>query len=214
VRWLALVVLGGCGLGIGGGYVGQWRPRDQVDFEACLLDQAGGCADTKQVVSHIPGRRFWGALLELPALGAAQVDHGGERSTQLHAQAGLEVLRGSGRWALGVRAGMVNNARTGEGRGGMPLAGAATLFPIDVIGHLGVIDQLSVYGGAGVIPLSFSDGAHTLLGGRVLAGLQLPLNKVQGAMPLVLSLELDREYLHLDRPYRATGVAGCLGVHF
>ena len=205
----------GCSFGIGSAYVGQWRPHDQVDFEACLVDQTGKCVDKKQVVSHIPGRNFWGTIIALPALGAAQVEFKGETSTQIRAQASLEVLKGSGRWAVGIRAGFVNTSKVGKDANGMPFKnGSASSAPIDVLGHLALLDRLSVYGGVGFSPIATIGDQTSSVAGRALAGLQFPLNRTQGETYIMLSLEIAREFFQFDDPYRATGVTGHLGIFF
>jgi hypothetical protein len=200
---LAVVAaLGACSLGAGSAFVGQWRPHDQVDFDACLVDDAGRCVEHKHAVTHVPGRRFWGAIVTLPAAGAVSVAHDGERVTHVRLEPSLEVLEGDGRVAVGVRAGPTLDLEE------------AIAVPVTVIGHLSLSDRLSVHAGAGYSPFAQRASEVSILGARGLVGFQLAISRVQSENFIVVSLEADTMWIHFDRSYRSTAMSGHLGVFF
>jgi len=207
VAVVALGQLAGCAIGAGSAYVGQWRPRTEVAIDACLVDEAGRCTDHKQVIETIPARRFWGVLIAFPALGGASVSHAGEHHTRLRFEPSLEILRGHGRFAWGVRGSFV-----GDDAG-------AFAFPVTGLGHLSLTPRLGVYGGVGYSPFARlvernRPGEITLIGGRALVGLQLAFSRAHSENFMVLSLEADTLLLGFDDPYRSTGVTGHLGLFF
>jgi hypothetical protein len=178
-RWfffaLALAAaLGGCSFGFGSSYVGQWRERNQVDYEVCIEDQAGRCTAQKTITTHRPARRYWGFQMLFPALGVAQGSFGDKDDTGVRFELGAEYLRGRGDLAFGVRAGEILEA-----------AGAYWFDSpmVTAMGHLGLSDRFSAYGGLGGSPyarLSLDlpgtdeqkvDSAY--LAGRALAGLEM-----------------------------------------
>lgn len=213
---LALAPLAGCSIGFGSAYVGQWRPREHVEFEACLQDEAGRCLDTKRVTRRVPGRRYWGLIAMLPgSMGPSMVTHRGEASTQLRVEPSLEYLRGRGRWAIGVRAGAVVEGKTGEAD--LPEdqrdPGLAS-FPVTAVGRVSLLPRLSVHLGLGYSPYSVRGDDRTFVAGRGLAGLQLALSKTHSESFIVLTVEVDRMLVRFDEPYRSTGITGNLGLFF
>jgi hypothetical protein len=213
------LALSGCSFGFGSSYVGQWSPRKQVDFEACLRgDPAPGaplCRDRKRVTTDVPGRRFWGVITSVPAVGAAWSQRGGKSSTLLRGQPSIEVLRGQGRWAWGVRAGGIFEDKAGaESRVGV------IAWDVAAMGHVNLLPRLSLYGGLGYVPFARLaapqgvTGESTSLGGHGVAGLQLALSKTHSESFIVLSLELDRMILAFDETYRSTGLTGHIGLFF
>lgn len=221
---VAVVALAGCSIGAGSAYVGQWRPREEIAAEVCRVEDAPPgtvidaplasgeprCRETKRVVHEVPGRRYWGAILAFPALGAARVGYRGDTTTEVRVEPSFELLRGRGRWAYGVRASAVLDGRTqddGE-------AGIAGALAITGVGHLSLTEELGVYGGVGYTPYAAVLGERTALGARALAGVQLALQKTQGETFILINLELDRMYLELDDRYRSTGFTGNFGLFF
>jgi len=207
-------MLAGCSFGVGSSYVGQWKPKHQVDFEACLVDETGKCIDKKQVTSEVPGRKFWGVILAFPALGASSVTYKGETGTEIRGEPSLEILKGSGRWAFGIRANVLIDEKTGMGTDGMPKPGGVISFPVDAIGHVAIVDRLSLYGGVGLSPYSTIDDEHTFVAGRGLVGLQFPISKTHSENFIIFSFEVDRMYIQFDQPYHATGYTGHIGLFF
>jgi hypothetical protein len=216
LRLIALAPLAGCSIGFGSAYVGQWRPHDRVDFEACLQDEAGRCIDTKRVVTRVPGRRYWGLIAMAPgAMGPSMVTHRGEASTQLRVEPSLEYLRGRGRWALGLRASVVTEGKTGEAD--LPEdqrdPGMGS-FPLTAVGRVSLLPRLSVHAGLGYSPYSARGDERTFVAGRGLAGFQLALAKTHSESFIVLTVEIDRMLVQFDDPYRSTGITGNLGLFF
>ena len=209
-RVLALLSLTGCAIGGGSAYVGQWRPHDEVEFEACLVDDAGRCTDRKEVVQHVPGRRFWGAIVSFPAMGFAKTSHAGLDKTVMRVAPTLELLRGTGRWAYGLRSGLVIDAVVGMN----DKEGGATVLPLEAIGRMAVIDRLSLYGGVGFAPFAQSQGERAFSGEHVLAGLQYALSKTHSENFIILSLEADTMFIQFDDPYRSSGLTGSIGLFF
>ena len=208
-RWIAVVTLaalapplGGCGLGFGSAFVGQWRPRREVEFEACLVDDGGRCVERKQVATAIPARRFWGAIVTFPALGAASVTAGGVRQTRLRLTPSLELMRGWGPYAVGVRAGVQVDRH------------AAGMVPVVALGHLSLTERLSVHAGGGYVPEAWLHGAHAHVGAQGLAGVQLALSRAEAENYVVISVEADTTWVGFAEPYRSSALSGHLGVFF
>jgi len=195
----------GCSVGAGSAYVGQWSPREQVDFEVCLQDEAGRCIDTKRVVSQVPGRRFWGVTTTFPAIGASQVQVGDQKSTKFRMEPSLEILKGSGRVAFGVRTSVLID--TGDKQ-------VATALPVTAIGHLSLHPRWAVHAGLGMVPFMRAEDTNAFVGGRGLFGFQYALSKTHSENFIVLSLELDTIYVLFDEPYRSTGLTGHIGLFF
>jgi hypothetical protein len=216
LRMIALAPLAACSIGAGSAYVGQWRPHEQVDFEACLQDEAGRCTDTKQVKSHVPGRRYWGVIAMLPgSMGISKATYQGESSTLLRVEPSFEYLRGSGRWAIGARAGLVLESKTGEGD--LPEAERTPdlmSFPVTAVGRVSLLPRVSAHVGLGYSLYSTRGDEHAFVAGRGLAGVQLALSKTHSESYIILTIEVDRMFIRLDEPYRSTGITGNLGLFF
>jgi hypothetical protein len=217
--------LAGCSFGAGSSYIGQWMPRENVAFEACLREAgppsaqgADECKERKQVIIEEPGRRFWGVILSALQFGGSSVTYRSETNTQFRFQPSIELLRGEGRWAYGVRTGFLletygdqSAEPTEEGDG----LGDTSAFDVMAVGHVALFERLSAYVGAGYIPYASVDELHTSLAGRGLVGVQLGLSRTHSTNHIVLTLELDHMYLHLDGdPYRSTGLTGHVGIFF
>lgn len=190
----------GCGLGVGSAFVGQWHPHDRVAYNACLVDDAGACIDRKQVMTRVPGREFWGALVAFPSMGGASVTHDGVTTARFRLEPSLEVLRGSGRLALGLRTGVMIDAD------------GATALNAMAIGHISMTERLSLHLGAGFVPYAETAEESAMIGARGLVGLQLALSRTQGRTHFVLTVEADTTWIDLATSYRSTGVTGYLGL--
>lgn len=212
----------GCTFGAGSARVGQWVARREPAIEACLASNlaavqtpttVGGlrapCAERKQVVRERPARRFWGVITQAPTIGYASARLGEERFRAFRFAASLEFLRGRGRWAYGLRGGLLADRSTAtDGRGFLGYDALA-------MGHLAVTERLSLYAGLGYLPYAKVDEQTTSLGGRGLLGLQLPLNKTHSDNSIVLTLELDHVRLaDLPSSYRSFGGVATLGIFF
>ncbi|MEO8703886.1 MAG: hypothetical protein ABI867_27805 [Kofleriaceae bacterium] len=213
------VMLAGCSFGMGSAYVGQWSPKKQVEFEACLVETAmaadvqatsNTCVDKKQVVTEVPGRKYWGVILSMLTMGAARVEFEGQSSTEFRFQPGLEYLQGRGRWALGVRAGLLLDGKSTDGVEG----GATAAATVALLGHVSIFDQMSLYGGVGYLPYGGTGDDRTFLGVQGLGGFQYALNKTHSETYIVLSFEVDHTYLQLGDGYRSTGFTGHFGIFF
>jgi hypothetical protein len=217
---LAALATGGCSFGFGSAFVGQWSPRKQVDFEACLRDPgappgAAPCRERKTMTTDVPGRAFWGVITTVPSLGASWASYKGNQRSLMRGAPSLEVLRGQGRWAWGVRTGLVLEDEVGA-------EDSQGLFAWDVtaMGHVNLLPRLSLYGGLGYIPYAgFSapmgvTGERTSLGGQGLVGVQLALSKTHSESFILLNVELQRMFLSFDETYRSTGLTGNIGLFF
>lgn len=195
---VSLALLGGCSLSFGSAYVGQWRARDQVDYEICVEDQAGNCTSRQTITTHRPARRYWGFQMLFPGLGMSQGSYGGKSDTALRAELGAEYLRGRGDVAFGLRVSEIWDA-----------AGAYWLDSpmVTAMGHLGLSDRFSAYGGLGGSPyarlsLDLPDTddrrvEHSYLAGRALAGLQMVIAGSQETR-FTLGLEADTVMSRFD----------------
>ena len=209
-----LIPIAACSVGAGSSYVGQWRAREQVEFNTCLEDESGQCSDRRQVVSHIPERKFWGVHMVFPAVGVSFVDIDGQRETKFRMELSGEFLKGRGNFAAGGRIGGVIDA------GEKATISAPMMM---AMGHIGLIPRLAAYGGVGMSPYnSFQEYANgepvgpaltSHLGFRGLAGLQLVLTQTQGETRIVLSLEADRLQIYFDEmDYLSWGLVFHLGI--
>jgi hypothetical protein len=198
----ALAPLGGCGLGFGSAFVGQWRPRDQVEFDACLVDDSDRCVEQKEVVTPVPARRFWGAIITYPALGAALVTEGGVRRTRLRLTPSLELMRGWGAYALGVRAGVQLDRS------------AAGAVPVVVLAHVSMTERLSVHVGGGSVPYARLHGERAHVGAQGLAGAQLALSRAEAENYVVITVEADTTWVGFAESYRSNGLSAHLGIFF
>ena len=195
---LALVVVAaGCSVSVGG-YVGKHVARTNVDVEACLVDDYGRCTEKKQIVTHLPARHFWGAIVAFPALGAASVTAGDKTETGIRAEPSLEVLSGNGRYAWGVR-------------GSFLLDDQSTSVPVMAMGHISLAPRLGVYAGLGYAPWARLARDHmpeltSSNNERALVGVQIALQRI-----MVLSVEAVTLWLGFDGGYRSFGFTGHLG---
>ena len=146
IRLALLCVLPSCAVGVGSAYVGQWRPHTDVDLQACRVGANNVCTETKQVTTTTPAKRFWGVNMTYPAVGASTVSQDGMTATRLRLDPSLEVLEGAGRFALGLRTGVVLDLGTSKNQS------AAGFMPVDVLGHLSLTDRIGIYGGVGYTP--------------------------------------------------------------
>jgi hypothetical protein len=219
---LALIALSGCSFGMGSAYVGQWSPKQEVEFEACLVADApvpdapatsAKCLDKKEVVRAVPGRKFWGVILSLLQMGGSRVQSDGETSGKFRITPSVEYLQGRGRWALGVRVGALVDSNVGEVREDKRNSGAGAAT-VALLGHVSIQDQLSLYGGVGYLPYAANATDHTFLGVQGLGGFQYALSKTQSETFIVLSFEVDHTYLQLGDGYRSTGFTGHFGIFF
>lgn len=219
---LALCMLTGCAFGGGSARVGQWVGRREPAFEACLTQGTATvqapitvaaapppCAVRKQVIREIPARRFWGVIAQVPTLGYASSSIGAERFSSFRVGASFEFLRGRGRWAYGLRGGLLADKPVTAERDG------SSSFDVTLMGHLAVLERLSFYAGLGYLPYSMVEGHDSSLGGRGLLGAQIPLNKTHGENSMVLSFELDYVRISdLPSPFRSVGGVATLGIFF
>lgn len=226
----ALVTASGCGFGFGSSFVGEWRGKRQVDFEACLREPAGpsataatpeaaACKDRKEVVTDLPPRRFWGVLLPMLQLGASSVSFRDRQdSLEIRFQPSIEFLRGKGRWAYGLRTGLLSETGgSTERRGDMEEEEINSLAAWDVtaVGRVSVHDRLALHAGVGYLPYAGFVGESTHVGARGLVGAQIGLSKVHTETRFVLTLELDHLAFTLgDDPYRSTSLTGFVGIFF
>ena len=205
MKWLVIAMtpaLAGCSFGVGSAFVGQWRARNRVDFEACLEDEAGRCVEKKEVVTRVPARSYWGLILTYPAMGAAFTSQSGRASTRLRGEASAESIMGTGRWELGARGSAIYDLK------------GAFSTPLTGIGHYNLSERLSIYGGAGYSPFSQLAGERAFVGARGLAGMQLALSRARSENYVVVTLEADTHWLKFSNPYRSTGLTGSIGVFF
>ncbi len=202
VLLLALASAGCTSLGFGSAYVGQWRARDEVALRACREDESGRCMEHKEIVRHVPERSFGGVIFPYAAMGASFVTHEGRTIPRFRIEPSLEILRGRGRFAWGVRSGLVVDVR-----------GAASVPAMAVV-HYSLLERIGVYGAAGVVPYARRASETALLGGRGLLGLQWAISRPDLETYWVLTVEADTQWLQFADPYRSTGITGHIGVFF
>jgi hypothetical protein len=213
VRWplaLAAVALAsGCALGAGSAYVGQWRPRTKIALSACRVDDAGRCVEHHEVIEPVPARTFWGVLATFPVFGMTQTSQGGVPDTRLRLESTLEVMKGYGRFAVGVRTG-VQGDLAGTGKDGR----FDTTVPVAVLGHLSILDRLAVYAGGGYVPWAQVDHVRSHVGATGIAGLQYAAHRDLEERYVILSLEANTTWVDLPHPYRSTALTGTVGIFF
>jgi hypothetical protein len=198
----AALLLGGCSAGFGSAFVGQWRPYDRVDADACLVDDAGRCAEHKLITTHVPERAFWGVIVAYPAAGVAAISQGATRATRFRLAPSLEVLGGSGRFAVGARVGAQVES---EG---------ARAMPVVALAHLSLTERLSVHAGGGYVPYARLHGESAFVGAQGLVGIQLALSRARSENYIVATVEADTTWIGFAQAYRANGVTGHLGIFF
>jgi hypothetical protein len=188
----------GCSLGFGSAYVGQWREHDEVEFKTCIEDDAGRCTSEKETVKHVPERAYWGVIVPYAAMGASWVSREGATTPRFRIEPSMEILRGRGRWAYGVRVGGVFDILE------------ASSLPLMVLGHYSLTERLSLHAGGGYIPIAGRFSERSNVGARGLVGFQWALGRVRTETYWVLSGEADTMWIDFDRSYRSTGFT----VHF
>jgi hypothetical protein len=159
-----------------------------------------------------PARSFWGFAMSYPMTGIAFPTLGDTSKTAFRMELQAEYLRGHGRFALGVRAGSVLDI-------------SKDFFiatPVMVMGHVGLSERLSVYGGAGFSPynaLQFdtqSEDSETVRSsalGRVLAGLQIVGSSSQRESRILYSIEADAMATSFGgTSYRVWGLTASIGL--
>jgi len=198
----AAALMGGCSFGAGSAFVGQWRAHDRVDVDACLVDEAGRCAERKQVTTHVPARAFWGVLIAYPAVGIARISRGDGAATRARLAPSLEMMAGKGRLAVGSRVGAQ-----------IELDGARAM-PIAALGHLSLTERLSVHAGGGYLPYARLHGESAFVGAEALGGFQLAFSRTRSETYIVATLEADATWIGFAQPYRALGLTGHLGIFF
>jgi hypothetical protein len=213
VALLMCLALGACSFGFGSSYVGQWRERNEVDYEICIEDQAGRCTAEKTITTHRPARRYWGFQMLFPALGIAQGSFGDKDDTAVRFELGAEYLRGRGNHAFGLRVGEVLDA-----------AGAYWFDSpmVTAMGHLGLSDRFSAYAGLGGSPyarlsldLPGTDEQKvesSYFAGRGLAGLQMVIAGNEETR-FTLALEADTLMSRFDgTAFRSSSLTFQLGL--
>lgn len=206
----------GCSLGAGSAYVGEWRPRAVVDYQVCVEDALGRCAETREVVTEHAARRFWGIHMNLFALGPSMTADERGTTSSFRGESSLEYLRGRGRVAWGIRASFLFDAADGRTLVSTPFTG---------LGHLSISERLSVYGGLGLSPYNQLQtgstdttvmlGGSTALMGRAVAGAHVVLYKTHGSTRTVLSFEADTLIGRIDGAgYRTSALTSSLGFFF
>ena len=209
---LLALVLTGCTFGFGSPYVGQYREREAVEFEICVEDASGECAETSAITRHEPARRFWGVSMSYPMLGVAYPTIDGVTQTALRLELNAEYLRGRGRFAWGVRQSAVLDMGTDF----------FLTAPLMLMGHVGFGERFAAYAGAGPSWYNLyqrDDGNEMTtpfrgyLGGRVLAGLQIVGSRSQRNSRILYSFEADAAAASIsDLSYRSVGFTLSIGL--
>lgn len=209
---LAVCILGsGCSFAFGSAYVGQWRARNRIDYKVCVENAAGRCTERRTISHHEPARRYWGVGIDFPTFGVADTSVNGDARTATRLGLAVEYLRGKGPLAWGVRTGMIGDGASGR---------VMLSWPITLVGHVGLSDRFSLYGGAGTIPYSTlklgpadapSVDASSNLGVRGLVGLETVLARFEEAR-VVFTVEADSTWIRFgDIAYRSNGLTFNLG---
>lgn len=209
IALIATMLVSGCAVGMGSAYVGQWRPHEQVTMRACRVDAAGRCAEHEELVEAVPGRTFWGVLATFPAVGVTRTSQAGVPDTRLRLESTLEVMKGYGGFAVGVRTG-VQADLAGTGKDGR----FDTTVPLAVLGHLSIADRLAVYAGGGYVPWAQVDHVQSHVGATGIAGLQYAIHRDLQERYVILSLEANTTWVELPHPYRTTALTGTVGLFF
>ncbi|HEY4177950.1 MAG TPA: hypothetical protein VGM90_13980 [Kofleriaceae bacterium] len=204
MRLLVVVLLGGCTVGAGSAYVGQWRQHHERVLEACLEDETGACVEHKVVDVDVPARKFWGATLEW-SMGVAADD-----GAAFRVEYATSFIRGRGRFAWAMRGGVILDVERSVSTNAM------------AFGYYSLLPRLALRAGLGYVPWAMTTGplhpseTHetTHLGGRALVGAQYVVKRSRGENFLVLSLDVDRMYLGFERAREATGVTSSIGLFF
>ncbi len=195
----------GCSVGAGSAFVGQWRPRTERAFVACLEDDSGRCIETKNVDVYVPARRFWGYVFQFPGLGAAIVQKGDSTDTRFRLDIANEFIRGKGRFAWGIRAGVTIDIEQ------------HTSTSVMGMGYFSLTERLTLRGGLGYCPFTRTHAdvsEDSFVGGRALGGIQLAFTKTHSENFLILAIDVDRTRIQFDQPVDVTGIGGTIGVYF
>lgn len=207
----------GCSTGFGSAYVGQWRPRNPVAFEACIEDDQGRCLEQKRVHKPVAGRTFWGTAFSL-GVGASKVKHAGESRTRTRTEPSMEVLWGFGRTAWGVRGSTVIDtySSSSDMQGAAATDYSTSMLALTGLGYLSLSDQVGVRAGLGALPYSRlgKTDETSYLGARGLLGLQLALLRTTADRFLVLTIEADTVLVRAEQTYRSSGLTFHLGFLF
>lgn len=207
----------GCTIGFGSSYVGQWRAHDKLEFEVCIERPDGTCEANEPVMRHVPARRYWGVSVLIPAFGPSFISVGDNDGTVIRGGALFEVLKGNGRYALGIRSGLLitNGAEEND-------TTLLTSIPVTGIGHIGLSERFSVYGGLGYIPYAdlhyvpASGAAATdqtsSLGGQLLVGMNIVNSRSLSEFRTLWTLEIERTWVHFDKlDHHATSIVAAFG---
>jgi hypothetical protein len=153
-------------------------------------------------VQHVEARSYTGVIVPIPAMGAGFVTTDSGTRTSFRLEPGMEILRGYGRAALGVRPSLLVDT------------GRAVSVPVMLLGHYALGDRFSLYGGPGLVPYSRYQGNTSHLGGRGLLGFQFATSRARSENYTVLSGEVDAMWLNLPGSYRSIGFTLHWGIYF
>lgn len=214
---LALVGLAssGCAVGIGIVEPGTKRTSHQQVSDVTYNGTAqvgytkisSYTVDNIRDVDQAAGNGFWGTLIGVHggANAASVGDHGGSGWV---AETFWEVLGGRGRWAFGVRLGLMLRKSDDvdvDGDGDGDVATAYGGFPVTVHGYYGLSSSLYTHVGIGGDAFTFGDNPRSL---RVMSGLRFALSSNDNGATLLL---LDVDHLRSTRDdgaYRSFGLIG------
>jgi hypothetical protein len=195
----------GCTLGWGSAFVGEWRGRKEIDYRACLEDEQGRCLKKREKTKFIPERSFFGVAHSLPgAMGASWVTHKGVTQPKFRMESTLEVLKGRGPLAFGVRLGAALDMDDK----------IAVMIPVTLHGHYALTDQFNIYGGGGWVPYAQHDGERSFVGARGLVGFRWSFANTFRQTFWLLGVEANTTWVHFDKPYLSTGSIGYVGAFF
>lgn len=213
--WLLVCLcLPSCALGAGSSFVGQWRERDVVDFHVCVEDRENGCEPSHAPVRvHVPKRSFWGVTMRMP-VGVAWTSMSGDDTSVMAAGLSVEFLRGSGRFAYGVRGGLMQRGNA------FPETSSVSVM---ATGYMGMSKRFSVYGGLGYLPISYltigDEYPDTLsryrahVGGRGLVGVQIVHAQLFSETRFVWNVEFDHARIDFGRfQFDASSLTAFIGL--
>ncbi len=197
-----LLFVTACKLGIGSEHVGQWREQRVTQFDVCVEDDQGQCAEQHEQVQTEPARDFFGAQILWGNAGVASSSYQGNTKTTLRGELGFEYLMGHGDKALGLR--------------GSILLDSSVSVPLTLMAHWGPSTRFSFFAGAGYVPYSrltilgdTSDKESSLLGGRLLAGMKFVGSRYKNETRWVWTIEVDKRWVHFS-----AGTFDSLGLTF
>lgn len=195
----------GCTLGFGSTFVGEWRARREIDYRACLEDEQGRCTKRREKVKDVPERSYFGVAIPFPAtMGAAFVTHKGNTEAKFRVESAIEVVRGRGPLAYGVRVG-----------GAFDIGDkVAVAIPVTFQGHYALTDNFNVYGGAGWVPYAQRENERSIIGARGLLGFRWSFANAYRQTFYVLGVEANTTWVNFDQSYLSTGTVGYMGAFF